>query len=250
MIAEDQLSALAQRPLDYALFLDIDGTLIDLAETPEGITVPPNLSQTLLAVSDRMGGALALVTGRRIAWADETFAHAFPIAGLHGFERRRADGNILAVDVPEGLDLARARLSPFKDQPGILVEDKGSAIGLHYRGDPARQSEVQAVMTALHADMGTAWELQHGKFVLELRPTGATKGAAVDAFLTESPFAGRRPIAIGDDVTDETMFPVADAAGGLSIRIGDPAQPTAAQAHLPSPSALRTALERIASWGV
>lgn len=244
----DPLAPLFRDPGRYALFLDIDGCLIDLAETPDGITVPDGLPETLAQLSGRMGGALALVTGRKMEWVDATFGQVFPLAGLHGFQRRRADGKVLEVTVPPGLDIARARLARFEDEAGLVVEDKGIAIGLHYRQAPQRLPEATQAMEAVAAELGGAWELQFGKSVIELRPAGATKGAAVTAFLDEAPFKGRTPITIGDDVTDETMFPVANARGGLSIRIADPSEPTAATAHLPSPTALRAALKRIAEW--
>lgn len=244
----DPLAPLLTEPAAYALFLDIDGCLIDLADTPEGITLPPGLPDMLARLSDRMGGALALVTGRKMEWVDATFGRVFPMAGLHGFQRRRADGHVLEVTAPPGLDIARARLAPYEDGTGLIVEDKGIAIGLHYRQAPHRLPEVTEAMQALAAELGTAWELQFGKSVIELRPAGATKGGAVTAFLEEAPFHGRIPVTIGDDVTDETMFPIANHRGGLSIRIADPSEPTAARAHLPSPSALRTSLERIATW--
>ncbi|MDB6452797.1 trehalose-phosphatase [Falsirhodobacter sp. 20TX0035] len=244
----DPLAPLLEDPGAFALFLDIDGCLIDLAPTPEGITVPDGLPDTLARLSDRLGGALALVTGRKLEWVDATFGRTFPLAGLHGFQRRRADGRVREVTVPPGLDRVRAQVAPFADIPGLVVEDKGLAIGLHYRQAPERMEEVKATMTAIAAGIGPEWELQFGKGVVELRPAGATKGGAVTAFLNEAPFAGRRPVTIGDDVTDETMFPVANNRGGLSIRIADPSEPTAARAHLPSPAALRASLERIAQW--
>ena len=245
----DPLAPLLTSPRDYALFLDIDGCLIDLAETPDGIVIPQGLPATLARLSDRMGGALALVTGRKLDWVDAAFApQRFPVAGLHGFQRRRADGQAVEVPVPSGMDIARARLARFADIDGMVVEDKGIAMGLHYRQAPEREAEARAAMAALATDVGPAWELQFGKKVIELRPAGATKGGAVTAFLSEAPFAGRIPVAIGDDVTDETMFPIANDRGGLSIRIADPSEPTAARAHLPSPAALRTTLERISRW--
>lgn len=243
VIMPTDLNALRIRPRDFALFLDIDGTLLDLAETPDGIVVPDGLTDTLRRLSDRMGGALALVTGRRPDWVDARLGHAFPIAGLHGFERRRADGQMLTITTPDGMDVARARLTAT----GIAVEDKGAAIALHFRQTPELEPQAEAAMTALLAELGPAWVLQRGKKVIELRPAGASKGAAVEAFLQEPPFVGRTPIAIGDDVTDEAMFPVVNALGGLSIRVGEPAE-TAAQTHIASPAALRAELERIASW--
>jgi len=245
----DPLAPLLAAPRDHALFLDIDGCLIDLADTPEGITLPPGLPAMLARLSDRMGGALALVTGRKLDWVDATFApYRFPVAGLHGFQRRTSDGQAVEVAVPPGIDIARAHLTPFAAIPGMVLEDKGIALGLHYRQAPEREAEARAAMAEVAAAVGPAWELQFGKKVIELRPAGATKGGAVTAFLTETPFAGRIPVTIGDDVTDETMFPIANERGGLSVRIADPAEPTAARAHLSSPTALRASLERISRW--
>ena len=132
----------------------------------------------------------------------------------------------------------------------MVVEDKGSAVALHFRKAPDRAAEADAAMEALAQDIGPGWSLQRGKMVIELRPAGASKGAAIAEFLSEPPFAGRIPIAIGDDVTDEAMFPVVNELGGTSIRIGDAAQATAARAHLESPTVLRAALQRIAAWDV
>lgn len=242
------LDPVRDAPDRFALFLDIDGCLIDLADTPEGVTIPDGLPDLLARVSDRLGGALALVTGRQAAWVDRTFApHAFPLAALHGVQRRLPDAAVTDMPVPDGLDLARARMAALTGDPDLLVEDKGIALGLHYRKAPARKPDVDAWMQALLADLPAGWELQYGKMVAELRPAGANKGSAVRAMMGVAPFAGRLPVTIGDDVTDETMFPVANELGGLSIRIADPSEPTAATAHLPSPSALRAALERIAA---
>ncbi|MCJ8138244.1 trehalose-phosphatase [Falsirhodobacter halotolerans] len=242
------LDPVRDAPDRFALFLDIDGCLIDLADTPDGIVIPDGLPDLLMRVSDRQGGALALVTGRQATWVDRTFApHNFPLAALHGFQRRLPGNPLSALPVPDGLDMARARMAPLAEDPDLLVEDKGIALGLHYRAAPAREAEMRTWMQGLLDDLPPGWELQFGKMVVELRPAGATKGSAVRAFMEGAPFAGRRPVTIGDDVTDETMFPVANAMGGLSIRIADPSEPTAATAHLPSPSALRAALERIVS---
>lgn len=205
----------------WALFLDIDGTLIDLADTPDGIVVPPNLPNTLHTVSKKFGGALALVTGRALPYADRLFEpYRFPIAGLHGAERRMSDGIIERVSVTPEFEALKERLaSEAEGLDGVMIEDKGAAIGAHYRLAPQRRAELEALMERTAADAGSDFTLQRGKMVIELRPTQASKGEAVQRFLSEPCFEGRLPVTIGDDLTDEAMFATANALGGLSIRI-------------------------------
>lgn len=211
----------------WALFLDIDGTLIDLADTPDGIVVPPDLPANLDAVSKKLGGALALVTGRALPYADRLFQpYQFPIAGLHGAERRMSDGAIDCVTATPEFELLKARL--FADTAGwdgVLIEDKGAAVGAHYRQAPERQADLDALMERAAADAGGDFTLQRGKMVIELRPARASKGEALRSFLDEPCFRGRLPVAIGDDLTDEAMFKTANALGGLSIRIGEATLP-------------------------
>lgn len=211
----------------WALFLDIDGTLIDLADTPDGIVVPPDLPANLDAVSKKLGGALALVTGRALPYADRLFQpYQFPIAGLHGAERRMSDGAIDCVTATPEFELLKARL--FADTAGwdgVLIEDKGAAVGAHYRQAPERQADLEALMERAAADAGGDFTLQRGKMVIELRPARASKGEALRSFLDEPCFRGRLPVAIGDDLTDEAMFKTANALGGLSIRIGEATLP-------------------------
>ncbi len=246
---ESWLAALAREPQKWALFLDIDGTLIDLADTPEGVRTPTGLPDVLQALAARMGGALALVTGRQVALADRLFApHRFPIAGLHGAELRGSDGELIPADQPPALDEVRRALATVPDElPGVLFEDKGAALALHYRQAQGTRDTVAALMEEQLARIGEGWELLHGKMVVELRPAAKDKGRALRAFLDSAPFRGRTPLAIGDDVTDEAMFAVANALGGRSIRIAPPDQPTAAQATLPTPERLRQLLEEIVS---
>lgn len=246
---DDQaLDILTRRPQDYALFLDIDGTLIDLAETPEAITVPPDLPHHLEALSQHMGGALALVTGRSLEFADTLFAPlTLPIAGLHGAERRCADGSIDGVTADRAFTTLKRSLERVtSDWKGILIEDKGAAVAAHYRQAPEWQASLEAVMRSALEEAGPDYALQRGKMVIEIRPSRASKGAAVRAFLSESPFSGRIPITIGDDLTDEAMFKVANEAGGLSIRVGEPDVETAAQTTIASAAALRAVLKNLA----
>ncbi|MGF9565393.1 trehalose-phosphatase [Neorhizobium sp. JUb45] len=236
----------------FALFLDIDGTLIDLAATPDGIVVPPELPTDIAAVSQKLGGALALVTGRALAYADRLFEpQRFPIAGLHGAERRMADGTVDRVTVTPEFEALKAQIAAEASRwHGVLIEDKGAAVGAHYRQAPERQADLENLMQAAATKAGGEFALQRGKMVIELRPARASKGEAIKRFLDEPPFTGRLPITIGDDLTDEAMFKAANQLGGHSIRIGDATLPdgsaTAATMLLSSAQELRDILSGLA----
>lgn len=240
-------SALSE-PDKWAIFLDIDGTLIDLAATPLSIVVPPTLPDDLSALSRHLGGAMALVTGRNIMLADELFApHLFPIAGLHGAERRDASGAVDSLTVPSAFEqLKRDIAEEAGTWSGVVVEDKGAALGVHYRLAAERKADVEALMSRFAPTMPD-WSLQHGKMVVELRPARASKGKALEAFLQETPFKGRIPLAIGDDLTDEAMFETVNSLGGQSIRIGSAGTQTRARAFISSPAALRALIARVAA---
>jgi trehalose 6-phosphate phosphatase len=233
---------------DYALFLDIDGTLLDLADTPDSIVVPDRLPHQLDALSKRLGGALALVTGRALSYADQLFApYRFPIAGLHGAELRRPDGHIDRAETTPEFEKLKAHLrQATAGLEGVLVEDKGAAVAAHYRLAPDRQADVEPLMETFLAKAGKNWTLQRGKMVLEIRPASADKGRAVDMFLSQPPFAGRRPIAIGDDITDEAMFQVVNRRDGHSIRVGGSPLGTAASLTLHSSGNLRELIAQLA----
>ncbi|MCM2291605.1 trehalose-phosphatase [Allorhizobium sp. BGMRC 0089] len=232
----------------HALFLDIDGTLIDLAETPEAIIVPDGLPDMLAALSQRLDGALALVTGRALDYADTLFApHRFPLAGLHGTERRGGDGVITRHD-PSTSFLAVKEDLPKLSQayPGVLVEDKGAAIAVHFRQAPDCAGVLETAMRDALAAAGPGYALQRGKMVMEIRPDSADKGRAVAAFLDETPFKGRIPITFGDDVTDEAMFELANDRDGFSVKIGGNGEPTFARYGLKRPTDMRAFIRRIA----
>lgn len=233
---------------DWALFLDIDGTLLDLADTPDGIAVPPALPQQLDQLSRKLGGAVALVTGRALPYADKLFTpYRFPIAGLHGAELRRVDGRIEQAEPTAQFEALKAELrNETSGFDGVLIEDKGAAVAAHYRLAPQRQAELEPLMETFLAKAGEDWTLQRGKMVLEIRPASADKGHAVETFLSDAPFAGRLPIAIGDDITDEAMFHVANRLGGHSIRVGAPLSGTAATLTLPNSAALRELIAHLA----
>lgn len=240
---------LVDEPDRWALFLDIDGTLLDLAATPDAIQVPLSLPADLDAVSGRLGGALALVTGRSLPYADGLFApFRFPIAGLHGADFRAADGQVASVaETPAFARLKRRLAEETAWMEGVLIEDKGAAVAAHYRLAPAYDTALEGIMRAFAEEAGPAWVLQPGKMVFEIRPARADKGEAVAAYLEQPAFAGRLPIAIGDDLTDETMFALANARGGRSIRVGSLETATCALAKISAPSAIRSVLATIAS---
>lgn len=236
----------------WALFLDIDGTLIDLAATPDTIHVPPELPAGLHGLSTRLRGALALVTGRALAYADGLFEpYRFPVAGLHGAEMRLGDGTMIAPPVPSAFSALKLNLARHLSKvDGVLVEDKGGAIAAHYRLAPQLEEPLGEIMRGYAQQAGEGYVLQLGKMVYEIRPAHSSKGDAVTRFLAEPMFAGRRALAIGDDLTDESMFAAVNDLGGYSIRIGSAAVKTLAQARLPSPQAVRDRIARLARMKV
>lgn len=217
--------------VDLALFTDIDGTLIELAETPDQVVVSPGLPKTLKRLNQGLGGAVALVTGRRLEDIDRLFG-PLPLtaAGQHGLERRDAHGAVTQLPVDRRLMTAIAdKLRDFAARhPGTEVEDKGLTIALHYRNAvDAEQPARRFVSDALHG-LGGALSLHDGKKVLEVKPHGVDKGTAVRDMMGAQPFAGRMPVFIGDDVTDEDGFAVVNDLGGISIEVGH-REPTVAQ---------------------
>lgn len=248
-LREDHTTKLAlaralEQPGQWALFLDIDGTLIDLAPTPDSIVVPETLPGDIDRLAKKLGGALALVTGRALLYADELFEpFHFPIAGLHGAEIRDVDGReLFVVPSPEFQALKHALMREAENMPGVLIEDKGAAVAAHYRLAPQFEEQLHQRMKDYAHAAGPDWALQIGKFVFELRPSRASKGDALERFLSEQPFLDRLPLAIGDDLTDESMFAVANARDGYSIRVGRPNASTCAQATAESPAHVRAAI--------
>jgi trehalose 6-phosphate phosphatase len=240
---------LPEPDLSWALFLDVDGTLLEIAPGPDEVVVAPGLAGLLAAVAGRLGGALALVSGRSIARLDELFTPLrLPAAGLHGRERRRADGRTLrAAAAPRALAAARAAFTAFAhDHPGALVEDKGPGVALHWRRAPRAEEAARALAERVARDLGPGFRALHGRRVAEVLPAGGDKGAALAAVMQEPPFAGRIPVFVGDDSTDEDGFAAANRLGGLSIRVGDGARPTAARARAAGVAALRAWLARLA----
>ncbi len=234
--------------LDWALFLDFDGCIVDIAPTPEAVDVPDCLPPLLVASRAALGGAVAIVTGRPIEQIDGFLGAAVPaVAGLHGLERRTVDGGIVRPPVPpKNLRAARALLQAFAaERPGVLVEDKTHTLALHYRLAPSLQDDCRDVVDAALEDIPPGWQVVEGKGVFEIRPRGPTKGTAIDAFMGEAPFLGRTPVFCGDDVTDEDGFAVVNARGGVSIRVGEGAA-TRAAVQVGTVAELRDWLARVA----
>lgn len=208
----------------WAWFLDIDGTLLEIAAEPHLVTADASLLALLAALREACGGAVALVSGRSLAQIDGIFG-AFEIAaaGSHGLEQRLPDGSLrrLAGEVPAA---CVEHIEAFAHRrEGLLVEHKPHSMSLHYRQRPELEAEVLRAMEEAHAWAGDAYRLLPGKMVVEFVPRAADKGAAIRSFMQEPPFAGRRPVFVGDDVTDEHGFAVVNEMGGMSVRIGDAA---------------------------
>ena len=214
-----------------ALFLDVDGTLVEIEREPGAVHVPERLCQILAELAQALDGAVALVSGRSLAQLDRLFSPLrLSAAGLHGLERRNLRSEVVrAKPDPAIFEAARRRLSGFAEQhPGVLLEDKGLTLALHYRNAPEQQAAAAKIAKDAVAASRGALGLLEGKMVFELKPPGCDKGQAIAAFMRETPFAGRQPVFAGDDVTDEAGFRVVNQLGGISIRIGANDRPTAA----------------------
>jgi len=229
---------------DWAFFVDIDGTLLEIAATPKAVHMAKDDCKLVAALYDKADGALALVSGRSLAMIDELFSPMrLPAAGQHGVERRDARGRVHKPSLSDDL-LARAAepIRAFAQQhAGLVFEHKGYSMALHYRLAPQLASAAHAVVREAARELGDGVEVQRGKMVAELKPAGHDKGRAIEAFMKERPFARRVPVFLGDDLTDEHGFRVVDRLGGHSIKVG--AGPTVARWRLPNPSAARAWLD-------
>jgi trehalose 6-phosphate phosphatase len=217
-------NASAPSPLSTdALFLDIDGTLLEIAATPSSVHVPQHLIELLYQVWVLMDGALALISGRELVDVDRLFApYRFPGAGMHGCELRPYDRSapLPRVDKTaiERLHEACARLTVHL--PGALIEYKSCGVAIHYRLAPDMENSINDCAQTLLSDVGAGFHLLRGKHVCEIKPARYSKGTAILQLMTGVPFLGRRPIYIGDDVTDEDGFEAVNGLGGISIRVG------------------------------
>jgi trehalose 6-phosphate phosphatase len=207
-------------PAASALYLDFDGTLAAYALHPDGVSVNESLPGLLTRLRGRLAGAVAFVTGRPLATLDRlTGLSHFPGAGLHGLELRFEDGTMrLDANADAARPFVRALEERFASDARIVVEDKGPAVALHYRLAPERAEECIAAMREVVTS--PAFELIRGHCVIEAKPKGAHKGAALRALSVRPPFAGRAPVFVGDDVTDEDAFVAAAEDGGYGVKVG------------------------------
>jgi trehalose 6-phosphate phosphatase len=225
---------------DWAYFLDVDGTLFDIAPTPNDVRMDKVLASLLERLYAASGGALAVVSGRALSDLDRLLGPlAMPRAGQHGLERRDAGGRLWLQSVPpEAKRRIKAALAPVLERhPALMLEDKGFTLALHYRQAPALASHAHQVMARLVAEAGKGLRLQRGKRVVEVTLADVDKGTAVSQYLGEAPFRGRRPVFVGDDANDEHAFAAVNEADGITIKVGK--APSVARYRLPDVAAVR-----------
>jgi trehalose 6-phosphate phosphatase len=235
-----------------ALFLDYDGTLVGIAPTPAEAHADDALRGLLASLAERLQGAIAIISGRPVGDIDHFLAPLrLTVAGLHGLELRLQDGTLIeCAAAGEPLDRARAALQTFTERtPGTLLEDKRLSVALHYRGAPAAADEAIAIAALLAEQSDGILRLQRGKMVVELLPAGRDKGRAIEDLLALPQFAGRHPVFVGDDVTDEAGFRAINERGGTSVRVGTAEHETEADWCLADVRALRRWLEDALAGG-
>lgn len=230
-----------------ALFLDIDGTLIEHQPHPDGARADTALVTLLRDAETCFDGALALVTGRNIEMVDRLFAPMrMPVAGLYGLEHRLAwNGPATLAGEPEDLGVIADQLQlRFKSAAGVYFERKGAVLAVHTRAAPAVHPEVEAAAQEALAQLSGRYRLVVGHAGLEFLPVEALKSAAIERFMACRPFTGRRPVFIGDDVSDEVGFQHVEEVGGITIRVR-PQGPTEARYALPDVAAVRSWLRAV-----
>lgn len=230
---------------NWALFFDVDGTLVDFVADPATALIPRALQKTLAELSTALAGALAIISGRSIADLDRLFAPLqLPLAGQHGAEARR-DGTIsILAPATSALASILAPVYAFAEtRPAIRIEDKGLSVAIHYRGAEESRDALAALLDDAMARHGSDYELLASHLAFDVRPRTANKGFAVEWFMAAAPFAGRTPIFIGDDRTDEDGFAAVLARGGHAIKVGGRGT-SIAPWHLAAPEELWRWLER------
>ena len=245
-LPEGGLASLAP-PLLSAFFLDVDGTLLEIRPLPGDVVADAPLRALLARLADAAASAVALVSGRRIDDLDRIFSPmALPAAGLHGAEIRFGDGVRTHAD-DGAMAAARAPLRGFVElHSGLMLEDKGATLALHYRQRPDLAGAALDAAQGVAEAFGLA--VQRGKMVAELKQASHSKATAIEALLARPPFAGRRPVFVGDDLTDEIGFACVNARDGVSVRIGT-AEASTARFQLGDPAALRAELAALLRQG-
>ncbi len=236
-------------PHSAALFLDFDGTLAPIALTPDAVRVPRGVVPALERLRVELHDAVVIVSGRPLSQID-AFLHplVLPAAGTHGAERRSAGGTVHTLQAPLPEAIVRLTRDLVQRHPALMLEMKPSGMALHYRACPELEGPCRTFLDRelpLLGALASPWEWMHGHFVYELKQRAVSKGHAVRAFLAEPEFAGRLPIFVGDDVTDEEGIRAVQAAGGFGVRVG-PGE-TTAQYRLANPDAVLAWLQSGAS---
>jgi trehalose 6-phosphate phosphatase len=231
----------------WALFLDVDGTLLDFAHHPDHVEVDAQLHDDLARLGTRLDGAVALLSGRPLAQLDALFDWGGrPAAGLHGAELRMPDGREHVTGEDPAFADVRARAEALvANVRGVMLEDKRHALGLHYRQAPQAREAAECTAQALLQDAGKGYVLQRGDHVIELKPAGVDKGRALATLMRHAPFSGRMPVMLGDDLTDEDAFLYVNANDGASVVVGI-RRPTEARFALDDPAAVRAWLHDLA----
>jgi trehalose 6-phosphate phosphatase len=225
---------------DWAFFLDVDGTLLEIAETPSAVKVDTCLLELIAQLYRHSAGAVALISGRSLNDLDALLGlPRLPMAGQHGLERRDVAGRLWIHAAPPAAKYTiKEALAPaLARHPGLLLEDKGLTLALHYRLAPHLAGFAHRLMTRLATATGEGLELQRGKRVVEVKPAGIDKGTAIAEYMLEPPFQGRTPVFIGDDLNDEHGFAEVNRLDGISIKVGNTA--SCAHFHLPNVAAVR-----------
>ncbi|MCY7387903.1 MAG: trehalose-phosphatase [Burkholderiales bacterium] len=222
-----------------SLFLDLDGTLIDIAGHPDTVSVPAILPQILQRLDQRLGGALAIASGRNISVLDQLlFPYQGAAIGVHGLEYRAQGGRIqLNPLVTSTVTLRHEVANIARHYSGAFIEDKGSAIAVHERGTEAAAVSLAEALNDLCARLASGWHCLPGRRVVEIKPIGVDKGTGLESAMRQPPFSGTRPVVIGDDITDLDMFAAATRLGGLTMAVGDRITDDA-HLHLQSPAAV------------
>ena len=236
-------------PASTAFFLDVDGTLLGFKSRPEEVVADADLIDLLQALSAASDGAVALVSGRMVSDLDRIVAPLIlPAGGVHGADIRFADARRLSIGAM-AMDPVRSSVEAFvATRPGLILEDKGATLAVHYRHAPEREVEVRDFLAHVRAGHDVA--VQEGKFVAELKPVDCNKGHAIVALMETAPFAGRRAFFMGDDLTDEHGFRAVNEAGGVSVKVGSPDAPTLAQFRVADVEEARALLQEICRLAV
>ena len=226
-------------PTQTSLFLDFDGTLVELADRPDGVTVSAELAALLERVVVKFDERLALVSGRSIAQLEQffgAFSTTVALVGSHGAEVRTAVSGLAAPDPPGALRAAEHHFTKaFDDNEGIVIEAKTLGVAIHYRLDPSKEEAALRLASEFATEHGL--ELQRGKMMVEVRNAGHDKGSGIAALMSQPPFANSVPLFLGDDLTDEPGFRRCVEMGGAGILVGMP-RPTAARYWLPDVAAV------------